>query len=178
MPLRLPEPRLPRLTAVALCLAAPAAAEGPDDLVARYGPALDACYRAAETADLMGCRGAVADPCMAREEKGETTVGMVACMLAEAQVWAVWLDTEYRASMDWAEAQDEAERAAFPEFANRATALRDAQRAWIAFRDAECGLAYALWGAGSMRLLAGADCRLEMTAARARDLRVLRGSEG
>jgi len=115
---------------------------------------------------------------MAREEKGETTVGMVACMLAEAQVWAVWLDTEYRASMDWAEAQDEAERAAFPEFANRATALRDAQRAWIAFRDAECGLAYALWGAGSMRLLAGADCRLEMTAARARDLRVLRGSEG
>ena len=34
---------------------------------------------------------------------------------------------------------------AFPEFANRAKALRDAQRAWIRFRDAECGLAYAVW---------------------------------
>ena len=31
--------------------------------------------------------------------------------------------------------------------------LLEAQRAWIAFRDAECALDYAEWGSGSMRSL-------------------------
>ena len=45
--------------------------------------------------------------------------------------------------------------------------LRTSQRHWIAFRDAECALAYAEFGAGSMRVLSSAGCQLQMTAERA-----------
>ena len=48
----------------------------------------------------------------------------------------------------------------------RVEALRDAQRAWIAFRDAECAMEYAAWGTGSIRSIAGADCMMSLTAER------------
>lgn len=51
------------------------------------------------------------------------------------------------------------------------TMLRDAQRAWIAFRDADCDHEYAIWGEGSMRQIAGALCLLERTATRTLELR-------
>ena len=69
---------------------------------------------------------------------------------------------------------DEEEAAYFPEFAVRAEKLLEAQRAWIVYRDAECALDYAEWGAGSMRNIAHADCRLQMTAERTIELRRMR----
>ena len=76
--------------------------------------------------------------------------------------------------MAWAKAGDADDMANFPEFANRADSLRAAQRAWIAFRDAECGLEYALWGSGSMRNIAGTDCLMHMAAERTIELRAKR----
>ncbi|MEL6518445.1 MAG: lysozyme inhibitor LprI family protein [Pseudomonadota bacterium] len=162
-----------RAVALALCLtAAPLAA---DPLVESYGDVLRSCYgdRGSSLAR-EACVGAMTEACLAGEPDGQTTVGMMQCVLAEHVVWDGYLNAEYRATMGWARAADQAEGEDLPEFARRAEALRAAQRAWIAFRDTECGLAYAVWGAGSMRQIAGADCLMEMTARRALDLTNLR----
>ena len=113
---------------------------------------------------------------MEAEEGGHTTLGMVSCTVAEARAWDAILNVEYQQTLDDLEAMDTREAVQFPDYAARADSLRDAQRAWIAFRDAECGLVYAMWGAGSMRNIASANCKLEMTAERALELRNL-GSE-
>ncbi len=144
---------------------------------AAYGHILDSCYQAASADGThAACVGQMASACMDSEEGGHSTLGMTFCTLGEAQVWDKYLNLEYRDTMAAFRAMDADTAVHFPEFANRAETLRDAQRAWIAFRDAECGLAYALWGSGSMRNIASANCRLEMISARTIELRNL-GSE-
>ena len=113
---------------------------------------------------------------MEAEDGGYSTLGMVMCTAAETQVWDRFLNAEYRSTMSALNAMDVDEAQYFPEFAKREDSLRDAQRAWITFRDAECGLAYAMWGSGSMRNIAAATCQLEMTAKRTLELQEL-GSE-
>jgi len=174
MPLRLSEPRLSRLSFIALLVAAPAVADELAALADRYGGPLERCYRTAAGEELAECKGRLAAPCMEGEEGGETTLGMVTCTAAETRVWDAYLDSDYRASLAWAEAMDAEERLLSPEFASMADALREAQRAWVEFRDAQCALAYAFWGSGTMRWIAGASCMMEMTAERAIDLRALR----
>jgi uncharacterized protein YecT (DUF1311 family) len=68
---------------------------------------------------------------------------------------------------------DAQERDTFPEFANRAESLQAAQRAWIPLRDADCSLEYAMWGSGSMRQIASADCGMRLTGERAIYLKFL-----
>jgi uncharacterized protein YecT (DUF1311 family) len=48
--------------------------------------------------------------------------------------------------------------------------LREAQRLWIRYRDANCGFYGGLTG-GSMDIILAGDCTLEMTANRATELR-------
>lgn len=48
--------------------------------------------------------------------------------------------------------------------------LRDAQRAWIAFRDAACAAEAAVYEGGSMRPMVEARCLDRLTRARAQDL--------
>ncbi len=145
--------------------------------VATYGHILETCYAAA-TADgsHANCVGVLSKACMDGEEGGHSTLGMTFCTLAEAQVWDRYLNLEYKQSMAALRDMDADTAVHFPEFANRAETLRDAQRAWITFRDAECGLAYAMWGSGSMRNVASASCRLDMISKRTIELREL-GSE-
>src|SRR5690606_5118972 len=90
----------------------------------------------------------------------------------ERDVWDRLLNDQYAVARDSARRMDEADRDDFPEFAHRADQLRYAQRAWIAFRDANCAMEYGVWGAGSMRQIAGADCQLRMTAERTLELRL------
>ena len=52
--------------------------------------------------------------------------------------------------------------------------LRDAQRAWIKYRDTNCAMYYTLTG-GTIDLLNGAACTLSMTKARADELATLLG---
>jgi uncharacterized protein YecT (DUF1311 family) len=50
--------------------------------------------------------------------------------------------------------------------------LREAQRAWVAFRDLNCDQLIAIeWGGGTGTSLATATCRTEMTNARIKTLR-------
>ena len=147
-------------------------AKANDALVATYGTALETCYaNAASTPERQACIGVMSSACSAREEGGETTLGIVTCLMAEATVWDGFLNTEYQAVRARAKAADTDEAAYFPEFAKRAEALLAAQRAWITFRDAECFRAYAEWGSGSMRNIASSDCQMQMTADRTIELR-------
>lgn len=130
---------------------------------------LDDCLSRADTgAARRACLGAVSAACMEGRTDGGTTLSITECRMAEAQAWERHLNAAYADRMAEVAAMDAAESEAA--FATRADSLRAAQRAWIAFRDAECGLAYALWGAGSMRTIAAADCRMTMTAERTIEL--------
>ncbi len=112
-------------------------------------------------------------PAMAADERypeqNQTTVGMMDCHLMESRIWDARLNAEYQQVMASFEAEDAVD-ASYGTSGRRAETLRDAQRAWIAFRDAECSNRYALWGSGSMRLIEGAICRSELTALRILDL--------
>lgn len=161
--------------ALMAAVAAPGAAKAAEHEVAEFGPILTGCYEAAGDTDAKAaCLGGMSSHCMDSQDGGHTTLGMTFCLGAEADVWDGFLNAEYRETRAWAEAADADEAVYFPEYAVRAEKLLDAQRAWIAFRDAECALDYAEWGAGSMRNIAYADCRLKMTAERTIELRRMR----
>lgn len=133
-----------------------------------------ACFDGAEDrAEATACIGLGAKTCMDAEQDGHSTVGMMFCMMAETEAWDRVLNRDYVEDMEAMRAMDVETAEHFPQFANRASNLLEAQRAWIAFRDAQCGLEYAVWGAGSMRQVAGATCHLDMTAERVIYLRFL-----
>lgn len=143
--------------------------------VGAYGSTLTTCYaKAVDRSGRQACMGQMAQLCMDSQDGGHTTLGMSSCLNAEAQVWDQFLNDEYTMTMASSKALDVDEAEYFPEFAKRAEHLRAAQRAWIAFRDAECALAYAQWGSGSMRSIAYADCMMTMTGTRALELRAMR----
>ncbi len=157
------------------CLAGPAFGQSYEEKLQIFADDLEACFFTSDTVELQrDCVGDMATNCMDAEEGGHSTLGMSMCSNAEAEVWDRLLNQEYKATMAWAKSMDADEREVFPEFANRATALRDTQRAWIPFRDAECAMAYATWGAGSMRHIAGTSCMMDMTAERTIELRSMR----
>ena len=157
---------------LALLLPGMALAEAPYD---GFMSGVDACF-ASENPDT--CFGAGAAACFEGAPDGQTTVGMMFCLLAEGNAWDRILNEEYAGARSAARAVDDAERANFPEYAVRADQMQAAQRAWIAFRDANCTMEYGIWGAGSMRQITGADCRLQMTAQRAVELHGYRQTLG
>jgi uncharacterized protein YecT (DUF1311 family) len=55
--------------------------------------------------------------------------------------------------------------------------LRDAQRAWVSFRDANCKYQYQIYYGGSHAPLAHVLCMADMTKARVKELRQLPGGE-
>lgn len=153
-------------------LAFTGAAQAMEHMDQAYGPILAQCYSAAKDGSARAaCQGRMSGACMENEESGQSTLGMTICLSAEAEAWDALLNAEYSRALAGAKLMDTEEAEYFPEFANRANALREAQRAWITFRDADCELAYAQWGSGSMRNIAFADCRMEMTARRTLELR-------
>lgn len=135
---------------------------------APYRAVFDACVvDGAKMADLNRCIGEASDLCQGREDDGYSTVGMMFCALMERDLWDEKLNTAYQEQMTLARMIDQ-KSAQYSDdaYANLEDSLRDAQRAWITFRDAQCALEYARWGSGSMRNIIGADCHLTMTAER------------
>ncbi len=124
--------------------------------------------------------GALYPPCLGQasgqcqdQPGGSTTIGITECILAETAEWDAILNEEYRATQQANEAADTGGQSSVMD---RSDALRDAQRAWIAFRDADCGARYAMWQDGTIRTIVGANCQMTMTAQRAIDLRDMRGN--
>ncbi|MEC7819221.1 MAG: lysozyme inhibitor LprI family protein [Pseudomonadota bacterium] len=52
------------------------------------------------------------------------------------------------------------------DYAKARTELRDAQRAWIKYRDAECGAVFTSWAPGSIARTMAADCSDRLTRTR------------
>ena len=84
------------------------------------------------------------------------TMGMIDCIAAETSRQDARLNKAYKTAM----------AAQSPE---RKKQLQDAQRAWIKFRDANCGFYYDPDG-GSMARVSANDCVMTSTANRAQEL--------
>lgn len=83
------------------------------------------------------------------------TLGIVECLNGKTAAWDDRLNDAYRKTL----------AAAVGEQRDR---LRDAQRLWMRYRDANCG--YYGAGEGSIRLIEAAECLRRMTERRAREL--------
>lgn len=106
----------------------------------------------------------------------QTTFGMMSCFLGERDAWDVLLNQEYQNARAFAQGLDAQSKELFPEYAVRDDQVLAAQRAWVAFRDANCAMSHGLWGGGSMRQIAGAQCLMRMTAEQTLALRAYQES--
>ena len=112
------------------------------------------------------CAGRLANRCQEAPDGG-TTIGIVACLSQESDLWDQLLNTRYEATMRATrEEADEIGR----DGPDAVASLRDAQRKWIGYRDAECGRLHDRWSGSTIRSIVHASCVLEQTAARAIDL--------
>lgn len=117
------------------------------------------------------CLGQASGKCQ-EQPGGSTTLGITDCILAETREWDAILNEQYQATQA---VNAEADAAGYSSLTDRTDALLNAQRAWIAFRDADCSARYAMWQDGTIRTIVGANCHLTMTAQRALELRDMRG---
>lgn len=109
------------------------------------------------------CIGLISTPCI-EAPGGSTTVGMMDCLGREHDAWDVLLNRYWGPMMAKAREVDAAEAGSGAP--SSAEALRTAQRAWIAFRDADCAHAASEWGSGTMAGPIRIGCLLERTAER------------
>lgn len=139
----------------ALMFAAPAHADPPEPGAADARAAVLACVNAAgiDEAAVAACRGVAAQPC---HEGALTTHDMVRCASNEGQAWEEVMNASLTRL-----------RGARP---NLASSLDDAQNAWRAYAQSECGYRLARWGEGSGGRVVLAICLAQMTANRAVDL--------
>jgi uncharacterized protein YecT (DUF1311 family) len=120
---------------------------------------INACLKKEHDAARSGrdCIGRISDPCL-RQPGHESTTGMVECVDTETKVWDDLLNADYQRLLG--ALGDKA-----------AESVRQAERAWIALRDADCGVPYEIYEGGTMARLDGANCVLEHTADRVLRLR-------
>ena len=167
---------MPRAACLAIaCLivlpAAPAPAQEAGPSAQEMRAQIEDCLDRAEgRVEEQACIGGPSAECMDRPG-GYSTLGMVNCIGAETEAWDAILNALWPRLRNEAAAYDASESPGDLGLPGRADSLLAAQRAWIAFRDAECLHAYAQGGTGSIRTLYGASCRLEETAERALDFR-------
>ncbi len=88
-----------------------------------------------------------------------TTVYIVECLGEIYEEQDARLNTAYRAAIE-------------PLEGDRRTQLRDAQRAWVAFRDANC--MFYRSGEGTIAAIEGNSCMVEVTRSRADELEGIR----
>lgn len=157
---------MPRLWPILLILAlgpfpAAAAESDPADVAA-----IKACIASAGS-DPQSCVGQISDECQGQPE-GQTTQGVDACLGREASAWDTILNENYKSATAAAKEQDAsyAEQSIQP---GAAAGLVKAQRAWVAFRDAECDRRFELYKDGTIRTNIASSCLLQLTADRALD---------
>ena len=94
-------------------------------------------------------------------DTNSTTAGMVSCAADETKRQDERLNANYRAAMKTLDK-------------HKSTALRDVQRLWIKYRDANCAFAGSATG-GTIDQVNGSGCVLDMTQTRAQELEDLVG---
>jgi len=152
--------------ALAVTLAAPAAAQS----LVFDGDNIAACV---EADGGQACIGQETDRCMTETPGGNSTAGMGGCLAAELDWWDAFLNARYQ-DLRAAERAEDAATTPIPGMMPRpsgADALRDMQRAWIAYRDAACFYEEIQWWGGTGAGPAGTACRMHLTADQALVLR-------
>lgn len=135
----------------ALSAASPALA-GPDDWAAAH----EACMASITALDeASGCIGIYRDACSEERIRSNQDLADGQCMTGEAAEW------DARLNRSWA-----AVKARLAGNAQGLRALTQAQKAWIAFRDAECAASAAIWEPEGTGAAAAGNCLLSMTAQR------------
>ncbi len=109
------------------------------------------------------CVGISANSCMAATPDGSTTYGRGACLDQELQLWDGWLNITYKELRGKAINVDAGAGQSGSSTPRVSDALRDAQRAWIVWRDATCNFERAQWGNGSGGGPATLACLLRLT---------------
>lgn len=105
---------------------------------------------------LPGLALAADDPAADACHRKDTTVAIMDCLNGLTAQWDKRLNAAYQAALKASESPA------------RKNGLVRAERAWLAFRTANCG-----WydsQEGTIRMIAGADCMLDMTKTRAVEL--------
>lgn len=132
-----------------------------DAVLERLGGVLASCLQASSSREGDGlCARRIEALCAEEGPGGNSTYGLAACSAVLTRLWDDELNRLWPSALA-AQGEGGGER------------LRDAQRAWIAFRDAECLFEAARWEGGSMGAYAGGFCLAGMTAERVADLRDL-----
>jgi uncharacterized protein YecT (DUF1311 family) len=152
------------LPVLALIVPHPAAAAEPDDV-----KAIKACVANASDSPQRSCIGRISNACQ-EEPNGSTTAGMDDCISREAEAWDRILNDSYKAETASAKSLDTERKAGGDETSTAAADLLKAQRAWIAYRDAECDRRFEVNKDGTIRTTMSLSCTLDLTALRALDL--------
>ncbi|MEX6508048.1 lysozyme inhibitor LprI family protein [Jiella sp. M17.18] len=120
--------------------------------------------------DPASCIGVVANPCEETPD-GQTTPGIDECLGREQAAWDVILNENYKASLADAKDLDKRLKDEQGTEPSAAAALLKAQRAWLAYRDAECDRIFEINKEGTIRTNAASACQNDLTANRAIALR-------
>lgn len=120
--------------------------------------AVDACLAEAMAAGAPRetCIGRASDACHSHAAN-QTTAGSIQCSAAERDAWDAILNERYAAAMAALDPGGQ-------------TALREAQRHWIAYRDGACAVWGEVFRGGTMARQIGADCVSRQTGRRAVDM--------
>lgn len=143
---------------LALLLAPPALAQ---ELGFDPAPA-QACMAASRHQTDASCIGDAARACMDASGEGETTVVVNGCLSFEAAWWDARLNEEYGALMPLEARMDSTMGP--PPVLSGADALREMQRAWVAYRDARCAWEATAYSGGTGAGPAFNGCTLAETA--------------
>jgi uncharacterized protein YecT (DUF1311 family) len=121
---------------------------------------INACLKTEHDAGRSGrdCIGRVSDPCL-QQPGHDSTTDMVQCVDTETKVWDDLLNADYQRLLGSLDGK-------------AADSVREAQRAWITLRDADCKVPYDIYEGGTIARLDGASCVLNHTATRVLQLRV------
>lgn len=137
-------------------LAAPALPALADD-AERIAACLDSGGAGDPGALFANCVGPVTERCA--DELGFSTLATTECLSREHEAWDALLNRYWKQLRDSAKADGTWD------------SLLAAQRAWLAFRDAECAYRYEVFADGTIRTVIGASCMRDLTAQRVIDFR-------
>jgi uncharacterized protein YecT (DUF1311 family) len=145
-----------------LLMSAPVVAQKEFEPTAAERKTIDDCIDKtagdSELEQMSKCIGPIADPCV--DAPGANTFTIVACNMREQTIWDGRLNEWYGQAQSHLKDNTAA-----------ATALKDAQRAWIQFPDAKCGYWEKRYEAGTFASVATGNCTRIETRRRALEMR-------
>jgi uncharacterized protein YecT (DUF1311 family) len=151
--------RIATALGILLLASSPGRADDPFEPTASERGTIDKCLKRTANESVLKqastCIGLISDPCIDKD-----TATAVGCQERETRIWDDLLNKAFqdaRAHLDSA----------------AGGALKDAQHAWIAFRDAKCAVSEKEYEGGTMATIMVADCKRTETGRRALEMQAI-----